>query len=134
MAGLLLLASGANAHPMGNFSINHYARFEAQGGQLLLRYIVDYAEIPTAERREQLDANNDGTVSEPEKTAFLNSETANLAKNLSLTINSKAAPLQIIDSRLDLQPGAAGLNTLRVLLNFQSEMAPEPQKAHRIPR
>ena len=124
----LLLASGANAHPMGNFSINHYAHFDAQRSQLSLRYIVDYAEIPTSERQQQLDSNGDGTVSQSEKTSFLRSETASLAKGLSLTINSQSAPLKIVDSHLDLQPGAAGLNTLRVLLNFQIALTPEAKQ------
>ena len=46
----------AGAHPMGNFSINHYARFEARSGELHLRYILDFAEIPTAQHRGPVDA------------------------------------------------------------------------------
>lgn len=38
-----------SAHPMGNFSINHYARFDAGKTSLRLTYALDLAEIPTFE-------------------------------------------------------------------------------------
>ena len=37
----------ALAHPMGNFSINHYAGIHVERDGVELRYIVDFAEIPT---------------------------------------------------------------------------------------
>ncbi len=37
------------AHPLGNFSINHYMRFEAVPGGVEMRYAMDLAEIPTFE-------------------------------------------------------------------------------------
>jgi hypothetical protein len=37
------------AHPLGNFSVNHYMRFEAVPGGVEMRYAMDLAEIPTFE-------------------------------------------------------------------------------------
>ena len=37
----------ASAHPLGNFTINRFARVEVAGDQLYVRYVVDMAEIPT---------------------------------------------------------------------------------------
>jgi nickel/cobalt transporter (NicO) family protein len=37
------------AHPMGNFSINHYSGIELRPGALEFTYILDFAEIPTSE-------------------------------------------------------------------------------------
>ena len=40
-------AAVASAHPLGNFTINRFARVEVAGHQLYVRYVVDMAEIPT---------------------------------------------------------------------------------------
>ena len=49
VALLAAVAANLGAHPMGNFSVNHYARIEpsAQGVEIL--YVLDLAEIPTFE-------------------------------------------------------------------------------------
>ena len=48
---LVVLACSAMlvAHPLGNFSVNHYMRFEAVPGGVEMRYAMDLAEIPTFE-------------------------------------------------------------------------------------
>ena len=40
----------ASGHPLGNFTINRFARVEVAGHQLYVRYVVDMAEIPTLQR------------------------------------------------------------------------------------
>jgi nickel/cobalt transporter (NicO) family protein len=44
---LLVPAGIASAHPLGNFTINRFARVEVAGHRLYVRYVVDMAEIPT---------------------------------------------------------------------------------------
>src|SRR5258708_4067587 len=46
---LVLLASTAlvTAHPMGNFSVSHYARFKVTAHGVELQYALDLAELPT---------------------------------------------------------------------------------------
>jgi nickel/cobalt transporter (NicO) family protein len=44
---LLISAETASAHPLGNFTINHFARVMVAGDTLYIRYVVDMAEIPT---------------------------------------------------------------------------------------
>src|SRR6266571_364019 len=47
-AGLVLLAAVIGcAHPMGNFSVSHYARFEVTARGVDLLYVLDLAELPT---------------------------------------------------------------------------------------
>lgn len=47
-ASLLLFAAAlALAHPMGNFSVSHYAKLEVTGEGVELVYALDLAEIPT---------------------------------------------------------------------------------------
>ena len=43
----LLLARVCVAHPMGNFSINHYAGIRVEKKTVEVLYIIDRAEIPT---------------------------------------------------------------------------------------
>ncbi len=45
----LLTAALALPHPMGNFSVSHYARFELTARGVELVYVLDLAEIPTFE-------------------------------------------------------------------------------------
>ena len=51
-AGLAVPAS-ATAHPLGNFTINRFARVEVAGDRLFVRYVLDLAEIPTFEARQR---------------------------------------------------------------------------------
>jgi nickel/cobalt transporter (NicO) family protein len=44
---LTALSLAAMAHPMGNFSINHYSRLHFRQSGLELTYVMDLAEIPT---------------------------------------------------------------------------------------
>ncbi len=43
----------AQAHPLGNFTINRFARVEVAGHRLYVRYVLDMAEIPTYQARQQ---------------------------------------------------------------------------------
>src|SRR5690348_2154357 len=47
--GLAIAAGIASAHPMGNLSINHYARLEPGAEGVRVTYVLDLAELPTFE-------------------------------------------------------------------------------------
>ena len=47
------LSLAAMAHPMGNFSINHYSRLHFRQSGVELTYVLDLAEIPTFQLGEQ---------------------------------------------------------------------------------
>ena len=53
LAAALLAPAAAQAHPLGNFTINHFARVEVAGHRLYVRYVLDVAEIPTYQARRQ---------------------------------------------------------------------------------
>ena len=52
-----LLSAGLAAHPMGNFSVNHYARIEAARTAPTVRYVLDLAEIPSFELLQKWNLN-----------------------------------------------------------------------------
>ena len=47
LIAVLLLPLIGIAHPMGNFSINHHSTIRFDDGFVVIRYILDFAEIPT---------------------------------------------------------------------------------------
>ena len=47
LAIVVLPAAAAWAHPLGNFTINHYAGIEMAPGHAKIVYALDVAEIPT---------------------------------------------------------------------------------------
>ena len=125
----LLLAMApqpARAHPMGNFSINHYARFEVGADALKLRYILDFAEIPAAERMARLDANGDGRVSAGEKAAYLKTEAPALLAGVSLKVDGRPVALAPLASDLEVRAGAGGLPTLRVWMDARAPLPASP--------
>jgi hypothetical protein len=47
LLGPALAVTGADAHPLGNFSISHYTALEIGATDVTVRYVIDMAEIPT---------------------------------------------------------------------------------------
>ncbi|MBV9469916.1 MAG: hypothetical protein JOZ57_11795, partial [Abitibacteriaceae bacterium] len=103
----------ADAHPMGNFSINHYARLEAHADKVTLRYLLDFAEIPSIDEHSIMDADHNNKVSEPERKAYLRKRAGAFRDGLQITINGKLAPLSMRPVDLQFRPGAGGLDTIR---------------------
>ena len=45
--GAVMLPGAASAHPLGNFTVNHFAAVDLAGNGVYVRYALDLAEIPT---------------------------------------------------------------------------------------
>ena len=61
-----LIPREAQAHPLGNFTINHYSRLEFADEKARIDYVLDFAEIPTFQQKGRLDPNDDGKLSDAE--------------------------------------------------------------------
>lgn len=118
----VLLAGAALAHPLGNFTINHYARLELATDRLRVRYILDLAEIPTFQEKQTLDADRDGTMSEAESATYLATQITQLQKNLTLRLDGGAVPLTPVpdSAQLTFLPGQGGLEVMRLALWFEA--------------
>lgn len=105
------LSSPLWPHPMGNFSINHYARLEFRASGARLTYVLDLAEIPTFELMQQwaIDWHDDSALSQKAQT-----QAASWLKNVSLTQNGHMAALQVASVTAKATEGAAGMPVLRV--------------------
>src|SRR5437867_2634884 len=53
---LALAPAAADAHPLGNFTINHYLGVVVRPDAVILDYVIDMAEIPTFQERAVIEA------------------------------------------------------------------------------
>lgn len=134
LSALLMLTACAGhpaaAHPMGNFSISHYTRLEAQPRRIALRYVLDFAEIPTVSERESMGVQGNAPVSGEASQAYLRAKADSLRDGLTLTVDGRPAPLSVTPLTLQFRPGAGGLPTMRLALDLAAPLP--PGTTHRI--
>src|SRR5688572_9254918 len=120
-AAALLFACSLFGHPMGNFSVSHYARLEIAPGTSHLLYVLDLAEIPTFELFQQWKING-RNQSEVDSQAAV--QAGEWVRNLKITSdgqNVKPEIQQVISKVLD---GAGNLPVLRVEVRADLKMRP----------
>jgi nickel/cobalt transporter (NicO) family protein len=102
VAAALIAPAVAQAHPLGNFTINRFARVEVAGHRLYVRYVLDMAEIPTFQARQQgVNASAYGR---------------RLAQGLHVSLDGRPATLVPIAHALAFPLGVGGLHTMRLEL------------------
>ena len=89
---------GADAHPLGNFTVNHYSGIELAGSRVYVRFVLDLAEIPTYQEGGRVRARG---------------YAAGVARELELRVDGTRARLVPLAHRVSSRPGAGGLPTLR---------------------
>ena len=120
---LLVLPALALAHPLGNFTINHYAGLRIEPDRVFLDVVIDQAEIPAFQARQALDANEDGEVSDAELEAGRVSWCASLADDLDLAVDGHRVQPALMAAGIELRPGVGGLSTLRQVCAFEALLA-----------
>lgn len=113
-AGLGLGASLAAAHPMGNVSVSHYAGIEVARDSVRVKYLLDFAEIPSFRELEQVDPNRDDRVTPEEREAYLARKTSEVLPRLRLVVNARPQALVSRWSRVTFPEGEGGLSTVRI--------------------
>lgn len=119
----VMLAATASAHPLGNFTINHYAGVVVAAGEIRLDVVLDEAEIPTFQERQRIDTNGDGVVSPVEIEAERQVECEHRLSELHLAVAGNAVSLGVAESGLSFPPGAGGLSTMRVVCEYLAPLA-----------
>lgn len=107
------------AHPLGNFTINHYAAIRVSESSISLDVVIDHAEIPAFAERQRIDADRDGTVSAAEAEAERGAACGRLANDLRLAVGGVAQRLSPVAAGLSFPAGAGGLPTLRLACGFE---------------
>jgi len=102
----------ARAHPMGNFSINHYMKIVAGARDVELDYIIDMAEIPTfQETKERGLITNAG---DPALVPYLARQADSLKGGLTLDADGQPLKLECVSRQAIFPPGAGGLPTMKM--------------------
>ena len=119
---LLGMARPAGAHPLGNFTVNRYARVEVSAGVLRVHYVLDLAEIPAFQEREALAADRSG---------YARRRAEEVAAGLRLSVDGAALALRVAGVHLSEPPGQGGLPTLRLAVTYEAPLPPGPPERPR---
>lgn len=114
----LFAAPVCHAHPMGNFSVNHYSKITLSEKGIELRYILDLAEIPAYQLVQQANIVSD--ASDPRVATFLLAEGKEIGRGLSLLLDGTALPLRLVSKDILFPPGAGGLPTMKMGFVFEA--------------
>ncbi len=98
LALVLVFPAAADAHPLGNFTINRYSGIELSGDRVYVHYVLDLAEIPSAQEGNRVRRTDFARVA---------------ARGLVLRLDGRRVPLRPLDAVVRASTGAAGLETLR---------------------
>lgn len=111
----LVLCRLASAHPMGNFSVNHYSKITLEREGIRVRYFIDLAEIPTYQELQQ--ANISAVSIDPNSSIVVNyvaARGAELGNGLILDVDGSPLRLRLVSSGVIFPPGAGGLPTMKM--------------------
>ncbi len=119
MVVLATLPVGAMAHPMGNFSVNHYSRLQFRHAGVSLTYVLDLAEIPTFQMLGPWQAR-------AEDQKLLDRKTREQARawvaNLALLQLDQRVPWRIQSITSTTADGAGGMPTLRIVIAAEAPL------------
>ena len=130
VAGAVLVvpfgASVALAHPLGNFTINHYAGIRVEPDRVLLDVVIDEAEIPTFGVTAALDRDADGTLSAAETAGLPVRRCLEVGRELTLSVDGAVARLRLTAAGVTFPLGNAGLPTMRSACAYDAPIALAP--------
>src|ERR1044072_4138623 len=86
----------APAHPLGNFTINHFTRLEIGRESLRVHYVVDMAEISTFQELQAAERDGDGQPADAELEAYLEQVSRQYASGLVLNVDGTLLPLRLV--------------------------------------
>jgi ABC-type nickel/cobalt efflux system permease component RcnA len=109
-----LSVAQADAHPLGNFTINHLTQVAVADDGAQLRYILDIAEIPTFQARHQ------------SRAQILQRARQEITRRLVVSVDGRRVALRDAGTALLSFPrGQGGLNTTRIELPLRAPATPE---------
>jgi ABC-type nickel/cobalt efflux system permease component RcnA/high-affinity nickel permease len=117
---ILLSAIAAFAHPMGNFSVNHYAKIKIGPKSIEIRYLIDMAEIPTFQEMRQFDIAP--KTDDPSVSRYLERQEQLFKQGLSLENDGQVVRLDTISRHMRFSDGAGGLPTMKLEFVFRGKL------------
>jgi nickel/cobalt transporter (NicO) family protein len=111
-------ASSAAAHPLGNFTTNHYSRIDISGNRVFVLYSLDLAEIPTFQVRQSMG----------DEHVYARQLARQIGRGLLLTVDGRPAALRPLGHELAFPPGAGGLKTMRLQAVYAGPQLSSPAR------
>ncbi|WP_084996657.1 nickel transporter [Streptomyces sp. S8] len=125
-AGALVAVAGvasapaANAHPLGNFSVNYHTGLVLRPDRIDAHVVVDHAEISALQERSAIDTDHDGKVSDDEARVHAEKTCSDLSGQLHLSVGGTQAEWRRSSAALVYENGEAGLRTSRLACSLTS--------------
>ena len=113
-----IFVPAAFAHPLGNFTINHYAGLQVSRDKITVDFVLDMAEIPAFQEISAFDANGNGIADASEAEGYHAKKCASLLPDLGLLLDNQPLTLTLASSSVKFPAGAGGLPTLRLTCEF----------------
>ena len=120
MGVVLLPASPAHAHPLGNFSVNESVALTLRSDRVDVAVALDVAELPTLQQRSSVDTNGDGSVSDGERSSYAARSCAKLAAETVVAIDGRTLVWTTRPGDFGYAPGSAGLDISRLSCSLSS--------------
>ena len=115
---VLLWASPAAAHPLGNFTINRFTELRFEDEKATVHYVVDMAEIPTFQELERI-----GSEPTPAAlSAYARSQGKRLGARLDLMADGDEVTIRLREAGARLSPGQGGLDVMRIDLFYRAQL------------
>jgi ABC-type nickel/cobalt efflux system permease component RcnA len=108
----LAIPALAAAHPLGNFTTNRHAEVVLSGDRVYLHYVLDLAEIPTFQARDD--------VARLGRVRYGRRLVGQIRDGVRLTVDGGVRPLVPLERALAFAPGAGGLRTTRLEVVFDA--------------
>jgi nickel/cobalt transporter (NicO) family protein len=123
-ASLVVLGApaAALAHPLGNFTINHFAALRVATDRISLDVVIDRAEIPAFQEQQRLDLDGDGVLAPSELEPERQTACVGLATSVVLTVDGAALAPVPTAAGLAVAPGAGGLPTMRLVCEYETAL------------
>lgn len=111
-----LAALALTAHPMGNFSVSHFTRFDVEKKTIKITYVLDLAEIPTYQlmRDWNLDPAADAKIPQETLNQEASQQAAEWIKNLDFSSNGTPLIPKQEATKIKLTDGAGGMHVSRI--------------------
>jgi ABC-type nickel/cobalt efflux system permease component RcnA len=120
LSAAVAIPRAANAHPMGNFSINHYTKIVAGTREVELDYIIDMAEIPTFQ--EMKESALVPKAGDPGLAPYLAAQADRLKKGLALDAAGQPLQLECVLRQAIFPAGAGGLPTMKMGFVYRTSL------------
>jgi nickel/cobalt exporter len=124
----------AAAHPMGNFSVNHYSKIVFESDRIHIRYFIDLAEIPTYQELQQAGIAATGIdPNSPAVAGYVSARGAELGRGLTLEVDGQPTLLRLISSGVIFPVGAGGLPTMKMGFVYEAAYPPASSNPRHTP-